>query len=125
MISSELKIEGSKTMPAITFRHGKLNIIGRSIPADSKGLYEPLFKMLFSYSQHPEDSTEINIQLDYLNSDSNRALMNVLLLAEKIYYKGNKVMVRWFYKNNDSAMYDQGNIFKSLIEVPFSFEPIH
>jgi hypothetical protein len=125
MISSELKIEGSKTMPAISFRNGKLNIIGRSIPSDSKGLYEPLFKMLFLYSQHPEDSTEINIQLDYLNSDSNRALMNVLLMAEKIYVKGNKVRVRWFYKNNDSVMYDQGNIFKSLIEVPFSFEPIH
>jgi hypothetical protein len=125
MISSELKIEGSKTMPAITFRNGKLNIIGRSIPADSQGLYEPLFKLLFSYSKHPEDSTEINIQLDYLNSDSNRALMNLLLVAEKIYDKGNKVLVRWYYKNNDSGMFDQGNIFKSLIEVPFSFEPIH
>jgi hypothetical protein len=124
-MSSELKIEGSKTMPAITFRKGKLNIIGRSIPADSQGLYEPLFKILFSYSQHPEDSTEINIHLDYLNSDSNRALMNVLLMVEKIYYKGNKVLVRWYYKINDSVMFDQGNIFKSLIEVPFSFEPIH
>ena len=125
MISSELKIEGSKTMPAITFRNGKLNIIGRSIPQDSRGLYEPLFKLLYSYSQHPEDSTEINIQLDYLNSDSNRALMNLLLMVEKIYIKGNKVMVNWYYRNNDSVMYDQGNIFKSLIEVPFTFEPIH
>jgi SiaC family regulatory phosphoprotein len=125
MIAPELKIEGSKTQPAVTFKNGKLNIVGRSIPHDSRELYEPILQTLFFYSQNPEDITEINIHLEYLNSDSNRALMNVLVLVEKIYRKGKDVLIRWYYKNNDIVMYDQGNIFKSLIEVPFKFEPIN
>jgi len=124
MISPELKIEGSKTKPAVTFKNGKLSIEGRSIPHDSRELYEPILQTLFFYSQNPEDITEINIHLEYLNSDSNRALMNVLILVEKIYRKGKDVLIRWYYKNNDIVMYDQGNIFKSLIEAPFKFEPM-
>lgn len=125
MNSPELIIEGSKTMPAITFKKGKLNIVGRSIPIDSGELYELLYNVLYSYSDNPENETEINIQLEYLNSVSNRSLMNVLLLMEKIHNKGKNVVVRWFYKKNDMVMFDQGNIFKSLIEVPFCFETIN
>lgn len=125
MVSTELKIEGSKTLPAITFRNGTLTIVGRSIPHNSHEWYLPLLNMLYAYINHPAEVTEINIHLDYLNSDSNRALMNLLLIAEKIHNKGKKVIIRWFYKNNDVTMYEQGNIFKSLIEVPFSFEPIN
>jgi hypothetical protein len=125
MISPELIIEGSKTMPAISFKSGKLRIIGRSIPADSRRLYDPLFQVLYLYSQDPEDVTEINIQLEYLNSDSNRSLMNLLILAEKMCRRGKKVIINWFYKSNDTVMFEQGHIFKSLIEVPFRFELIN
>ncbi len=125
MISPELNMNGSKTMPAITFKNGKLNIIGRSVPCNSKEWFEPLLQALNIYLQNPNEITEININLDYLNSDSNRAIMNILMLAEKMYNGGKKVIIRWHYKNYDSAMYDQGSIFKSLVEVPFSFEPVN
>ncbi len=124
MNSPELIIKGSKTMPAITFSKGKLDIVGRSIPTESRGFYDSLFNVLYTYSNNPENVTEINFQLEYLNSDSNRSILNILLIAEKLYNKGKNVVIRWFYKNNDSFMLDQGNIFKSLIEVPFCFEPI-
>ena len=125
MISPELIIEGTKTMPSISFKSGKLKIVGRSIPTDSKRIYDPLFHVLYLYSQDPEDITEIDIQLEYLNSDSNRALMNLLVLAEKLYRKGKQVVIKWFYNKNDSFMFEQGNIFKSLIEVPFCLELIN
>jgi hypothetical protein len=99
-----------------------LSISGRSITSESNILYDPLLKSLYLYSQNPKEQTEINIQLDYLNSDSNRSLMNLLILAEKIYRKGNQVIIRWRYKQNDTFMFEQGKIFMSLIEVPFSFE---
>jgi hypothetical protein len=125
MISTELTIEGTKTMPTVRFKNGKLQISGRSIPTDSKKLYESLFHVLNIYSQDPAETTEINIQLEYLNSDSNRALMNLLVLAEKLHRKGKNVLIRWFYTDNDPVMYEQGHIFKSLIEVPFCFELIN
>jgi hypothetical protein len=125
MISTEIHLEGSKTMPAITFKNGRLNIIGRSIPCNSKEWFEPLMKVLMLYAQDPFETTEINIELDYLNSDSNRSMLNLLHFAEQIHGRGKNVIIKWFYKNNDSSMYDQGNIFSSLIEVPFNFEPVN
>jgi hypothetical protein len=124
MVSEEIKIEGSKTIPTISFQCGKLNISGRSVPSDSKKLFEPLLQVFYTYSLNPEEITEFNIQLEYLNSDTNRALMNLLFMAEKLYNEGKKVVVRWYYRNNDQLMFEQGNIFKSLVEVPFSFVTI-
>lgn len=125
MMMTELKIEGTKTMPAISFKDGKLNIVGRSIPNDSCEWFSPLLDVMYNYSNHPEKITEINIHLDYLNSESNRTLMNLLVMAEKIYNTGRNVIIRWFYTTNDQVMYEQGNIFQSLIEIPFRFEPIN
>lgn len=125
MLGPELFIEGTKTMPAISFRNGRLNIVGRSIPQDTKKIYDKLLEVLYNYYQRPKEKTEINIQLEYLNSESNRSLMNILMIAEKLHSRGNNVVIRWFYKDNDVLMFDQGKIFKSLLEVPFKFEPIN
>jgi hypothetical protein len=120
-----IAIEGSKIAPSIIFTNGVLSISGRSIPHDSTSLYAPLLEVLYNYAKKPNKRTEININLDYLNSDSNRALMNLLILAEKLHRKGNYVVINWYYNSNDTAMYDQGNIFQSLIDLPFRFEPLN
>lgn len=122
---TELNIEGSKIKPSISFRKGKIDIIGRSIQTNAGEWFYPLYQALNQYSSNPNDLTEVNIQLDYLNSDSNRSLMNILVLVEKIQSRGKKVIVRWYYKKNDHVMLEQGSIFQSLFEVPFSFETIN
>ncbi|HEY9123092.1 MAG TPA: DUF1987 domain-containing protein [Bacteroidales bacterium] len=119
-----LEIEGTKTMPAISFKEGKLDIIGRSIPIDSCEWFAPLLNVMYAYKAKKGEKLEINIQLDFLNSESNRTLLNLLTIAEKIYNEGHAVHVKWYYKPNDPVMFEQGNIFQSLVELPFTFEPI-
>lgn len=118
------KCEPSKLLPSITFYDGVLNIIGRSIPYDSNILYNPLIKTFYQYSLQPNNNTEINIKLDFLNSSSNRQLLNILVIAEKIQRHGKNVLIKWHYRPNDLLMLEQGGIFKSIINVPFSFEVI-
>ena len=124
MIAPELTIEGSKTMPAITFKNGTLNIVGRSVMNSSKVWSEPVLKFLYEQSSFSH-TTRINIHLDYLNSDSNRALLNLLTLAEQLHHMGKKVEVHWFYANSDMGMLDQAQIFKDLIEVPFNIVEVN
>jgi hypothetical protein len=50
--------------------------------------------------------------------------MNLLILAEKMHRRGKKVEIKWFYRKNDNVMFEQGHIFKSLLDVPFCFEII-
>ena len=124
MIATELKIEGSKTMPAITYKNGTLNIVGRSVMNNASVWSEPVFKVLNEQSSF-STTTQINIHLDYLNSDSNRALLNLLVLAEQLHNMGKKIEIHWFYSNNDIGMLEQGSIFKDLIDVPFKCEPVN
>jgi hypothetical protein len=118
----ELYKQETKYEPFIMFNEGVLIIKGRSIPADSTALFNPVIECFYDYSKNPLPRTEINIQLDYINSSSNRSIMNILIIAESIYTKGNEVIVNWFYEEADEMILDQGSIFQSLIKIPFNIQ---
>jgi len=113
-----LEIPATKTAPHVVFRDGVLVIEGKSIPQESAPFFEPLLKTLNDYSLCPNNETRIELRIDYLNSDSMRSLMNIMIIAEKMHLAGNKVYVDWFYQNEEDIIYDAGTIFQSLIEIP-------
>ncbi len=117
----EMQIEAGKTTPNISFRNGELNIIGRSISHNIELQYEPLLKFFYLYSLTPKQKTVINIFLDYMNSDTNRSLMTVMIIAEKIKRNGFEVEVNWQVHRSDDPMIDQGRIFESLVKLPFQY----
>jgi hypothetical protein len=61
----------------------------------------------------------LRFKIQYCNSESNRMLMNLFILIERIYMINENVEIIWYYDKGDDIMYDNGEIFKSLIEVPF------
>mgnify|MGYP000955815278 CR=1 FL=1 len=125
MRGAELNIDGSSTIPTITFKDGVLTISGRSIPLhDQNQWLKKLINIMNSYAISPNDITEINIKLDYVNSESSRALVNLFTIAEKIYNDGRKVIVRWYCRNNDPLMLEQANLFQSIIEIPIMIETV-
>ena len=108
-------------LPELSLKNGVLNIVGRSTSQHSAAFIEPLIVDFYQYSINPEERTEINIKLEYTNSESNRSLMTILMIAEKMCRKGREVQVNWYVKDGDECMFDQGKIFRALVEVPFSF----
>ena len=117
----QFDIPATNEIPHVSFKNGVMKIVGRSIPFDSSLVYNPILKSLFDYSQRPNNITEIHINLEYLNSDSNRSLMSILTFAEKIFQSGNQVEVKWIY--DDDMMYEHGTIFQSLLDLPVSLIP--
>ena len=113
-----LDIPASKNMPRVSFDMGVLTLEGRSIPQDSSPFYKPILKSLNDYALSPNDETIINIKIEFLNSDSMRSLMNILIIAEKIFLNGHKVFVKWYYNDTEDVIYDSGTIYKSLLELP-------
>lgn len=108
-------------MPDIKFENGIMSIAGRSVPYDSSPIYKPLIDSFFDYSCCPDELTEINIRLEYINSDSSRSLMNLFVIAEKLFRRGYHVKVNWYYNGNNLGIYEQGNIFETLVDLPFNF----
>jgi len=113
-------LSDSRYHPDITFGGGIINIKGRSISEKSPAFFEKLINAFFEYTHNPEKSTKINILLEYVNSSSNRSLMNLLIIAEKMQERGHDVEVNWYYQKGDELMFDQGSIFRSLLDVRFN-----
>ena len=113
-----LELPATQTSPRVTFKDGILVIQGKSIPQESAPFFDPLLKALNEYSLNPLAETRIELRVEYLNSDSMRSLMNIMIIAEKIFLAGNKVYVDWYYQTEEDIIYDAGTIFQSLIEIP-------
>lgn len=110
--------------PSIIFGKGVLSIRGRSIPEDSIKLYEPLIDLLTEYIKKPFPITRANISLEYSNSSSNRSLMSIFEILEKIYLIGNNVIIIWNYIKGDQEMLELGEDFKSLVKLPFMLQEV-
>lgn len=117
-----LLIQRTINTPLVKFEDGVLEISGRSIPENAISFFEPLFKFISDYSKNPYTLTEVNVLLEYANSSTNRSLMTVFTLIEKIYENGNNVNVHWFYEKGDELMAELGNDFKAILRMPFSIQ---
>jgi Domain of unknown function (DUF1987). len=117
-----LLIQRTINTPLVKFEDGVLEISGRSIPENAISFFEPLFKFIADYSKNPYTLTEVNVLLEYANSSTNRSLMTVFTLLEKIYENGNNIIVHWHYEKGDELMAELGNDFKAILRMPFSIQ---
>jgi hypothetical protein len=118
----QLFIQKTLNTPMVKFEDGVLVISGRSIPENALSFFEPLFRFIATYTKRPFLLTEVNIMLEYANSSTNRSLMTVFTLLEKIYENGNNIHVNWYYEIGDDLMLELGNDFKALLRIPFQVQ---
>jgi len=118
----QLFIQKTLNTPMVKFEDGVLVISGRSIPENALSFFEPLFRFIATYTKKPFPLTEVNIMLEYANSSTNRSLMTVFTLLEKIYENGNNIHVNWYYEIGDDLMLELGNDFKALLRIPFQVQ---
>ena len=118
----QLFMQRTLNTPLIKFEDGVLVISGRSIPENALAFFEPLFRFIANYTKRPYPITEVNVMLEYANSSTNRSLMTVFTLLEKIYENGNNIHVNWYYEIGDDLMLELGNDFKALLRIPFQVQ---
>jgi len=114
------EIRKTYTTPNFKYSDGLFEMEGRSHPINPTGFYKRLTNFIELYSHSPKEKTKINICLEYLNSSSNRALLNVLLRFNLLFKEGYDVYLNWYYEGIDDIMYDFGTIFKSFVNFPFN-----
>jgi hypothetical protein len=114
--------EGTSKTPAVIFNadSGKFEIKGRSIPENSIDFYKPLLAWFDKYSEYPNQTTEIIVQLEYFNTSSSKCILDLFKKFEIIYKKGDKeIIVNWYYDEEDEDMLEAGEDYKSIIKIPF------
>jgi len=119
-----LYIPGSDETPEITFdkTKGVFEIKGRSLPEDVIEFYSRVFSWLEQYVSDPNEESVFKIKIDYFNSASQRALNEIFTILNRIPVKGKKVLIEWFYFEDDDEMKESGHEFAELTNLPFQFK---
>ena len=120
-------MEPSSKTPLIDFdlSNGTLKIKGRSIPENSIEFYKPLMEALKTYTAEVKPTTTATIQLEYFNTASSKAVLEVFKHLENIKEKGSNVTLNWNYEEGDLDMKEAGEDYQvmttlhvTMVEVP-------
>lgn len=117
-----LLIESTKKTPEVSFNvEGRIKISGRSIPEDATKFYDDLYEWIFHYCQNPPESTIVDIELEYFNSGSSKAILHILRALVDVAKKGHKITINWYYEEGDDDIMERGEYYESILETKFNF----
>lgn len=117
-----IAIRETEFTPSVRISHEDYRIIitGPSRLEDPSPFFEQLIFVLNENIINFKSRFTIEFKLNYLNSSSSKWLFHILKNIQSR-FGGNKVMsINWYYDADDENMLEAGEVFKNLLNVPFS-----
>jgi hypothetical protein len=116
-----IKIQGTEDTPKIILdaENEIMEISGRSLPEDVSSFYEPVLNWLTEYAEDPKAKTIFNFKLTYFNTASSKLLLDILMKLEEMHEKGQDILIRWHYPEDDEDMAEAGEEYADIVDVPF------
>ncbi len=118
-----LYVKQTNDSPLIHFDKSKqiFKIEGNSFSDDPVPHYAPVLEWLDEYISIPNEYTEFEFKLNYVNTASSKQIANVLLKLKELERKQKQIKIMWYYKYDDEDIYDEGKSLAKMIQLPFEF----
>jgi hypothetical protein len=94
---------------------------GTSIPENTKKLYQPVLDWIEEYIKNPNDETVVNFKMDYFNTSSTKALLDIMILFKEIAKNGKMLIINWYFNEDDEDMLEAGEGFSKMVRFPFNY----
>ncbi|HAN78240.1 MAG TPA: nuclear pore complex subunit [Bacteroidales bacterium] len=119
---NNLLLKNNDKWPIIDFNAstGVLKISGKSIPSDVHLVYDPIINWLKEYAGQPALTTVMTVHLIYYNTSSSKYVLDIFKILDKINAAGHSVKVNWLCDTEDEDLKEEGELYKSLVQVPFN-----
>jgi hypothetical protein len=95
-------------------------ISGQSRLEDPTPFYEELTVLLDDCMNDFKTHASIDFILNYLNSSSSKWLFHILKGIQAKFQGKKIVTVNWFFDSDDDSMLEAGEVFQSLLSIPFN-----
>lgn len=115
----KLHLEASERSPEIDFDFigNVFTIRGESYPEDVPQFFGPVIQKLHSHFQSLQNADiTFNFDLVYFNSTSAKIFMGLFETLEETAGNGNRVVVNWYYEEDDDNMEELGQEFGEDLE---------
>jgi len=104
---------------------GKFEIAGKSYMEDSVLFYKPVIEWLGGYSQNPNPETQFEFKMEYVNTASSKIILDILeLLGEIDILEGKRVLIKWYFFEDDEDIEEAGKEYAELNALSFDFIPM-
>jgi hypothetical protein len=118
----KFKIEATQNTPEVIFDpSGFLKISGRSLDICSLSFIASMDEWLDKYIICPADSTNVVIELDYINRINIRYFSSLLMKLNSVRLLNKKLTFNWIYEEGDEDMHEIGDLISSSLKLPFNF----
>jgi hypothetical protein len=118
----ELRIAPSKNSPEIILNpNGMIKILGRSIHENVAEFFTAVEDWVAEYIEVPADVTCVDMNLEYFNSASAKVFIHLLEMIKHVSLKNKKFIFNWYYEEGDEDIFERGEYFASVLDVPFNF----
>ena len=121
-MSEILKIDVTDKSLAVyaNAKTGEVLINGSLYFEKSLDIFKPLWEWLQQYFKEPAEKSRFRFRIDAMCPPSYNWILQILKLIEKRSKEKNcHSEIYWYYQIDDEDMYEEGDYFKEIVDVPF------
>lgn len=100
---------------------GRIKFRGRSIPEDVSLFYDDILTWVRAYSNNAAPSTEVDVEMEYLNSGTSKYMLKILKVIKDIDLKGKELKINWIYEEGDDDIMERGEYYASILDLKITF----
>ncbi|MFM7652702.1 MAG: biofilm regulation phosphoprotein SiaC [Vulcanococcus sp.] len=111
---SNLSLAASSSTPAVTadWEAGVLSMVGESYPENTYEIFDEIISWVESYLGVCDRPLQVELQLNYLNTSSIRAMIDIFDRLQAAYDAGRSLSVNWLYDSRNPRSAEMGEEFK-------------
>ncbi len=100
---------------------GFIKFKGRSIPEDVSIFYDHVLEWVKEYIDRPAPSTELDVEMEYLNSGTSKYMLKILKAIKQIDMDGYNLKINWMYEEGDDDIMERGEYYASILDLKINF----
>jgi hypothetical protein len=124
MTNPPLFIAETRNSPAVFFDHRAFRLDGISTMVDAMEFYGPLMALFDEVADPQSEEIDIEINLSYYNSSSNKCIYQLMEKVKRLSDKGVKINVCWCVEEEDEFMHEGGQTLEELLGLQFSYKQV-
>ena len=120
-----IKVHETSYTPEINLDRdrSRFEFYGKSYPEDPNEFYEPIVNWFKLYVVKPNRETNVIFKLDYFNTSSSKKIIDILTILKEVHRQKKQIIIHWYYRTGDDDMYETGETFSEIVNLPFKLTP--
>ena len=98
----------------------RITVAGHSRLEDPSIFYEEFMNLIEDCINDFKTIVTFDFKLNYLNTSSSKWLFHVLKNLQNRYQGKKIITINWYYELDDDAMLEAGEVYQSLLNLPFN-----